>query len=181
MTAKVFLAVSFVILFSGCAAILDRTAIFHKAKPAPTSLVHLEQGKSVFVAVPGDSTFGGVSYLGSGRTVAEAIARAFSKRGVTVHVAGKQLTDEDAVAAAVQLKAGYVVQAVITRWEHRNGWFGYPDRVAVRITVVDVATGRVIAARSIEKRGRIVSVTTETPDSLLEDPLCQFANGLYRF
>ena len=76
-------------------------------------------------------------------------------------------------------KAGYAVLPVITWWDQRNKWLGFPSRLAIRIAIIDVATGRVIASKPIESHTLLASFSTPDPDSLLAGPLSKYVDTLY--
>jgi hypothetical protein len=142
--------------------------------------VRLDRQKAVYVTVPRDGSYEAKPYVGSGQIVAQAVAAAFARSASQVHVAEAQGTTEDALAAAKKLGAGYVVVPTIAHWEQRaTEWSGRPSRMAIRVAILDAATGTQISATSIEGRSRIVSFTSTTPESLLRDPLAQYVAGIY--
>ncbi len=141
----------------------------------------LDKQKGVYLTVPADGAYGPKTYPGSGQTVTQVVAAAFSRSASQVHIAEKQLTKEEAVAAAKQLNAGYVVILVITHWEQRaTEWSGIPSRMAIRMSIFDTATGNQVFSTGIEGRSRIVSWITTSPESLLKDPVANYVNGLYQ-
>ncbi|MDB5904654.1 MAG: hypothetical protein JWM26_3532 [Betaproteobacteria bacterium] len=140
----------------------------------------LDRQKSVYITVPEDGGSGSRQSAGSGQAVAQAVASAFSRTAARVHVAERATTKEQAVEAAKKLNAAYVVSPVIAQWEHRaTEWSGRPSRVALRISIIDAATGAEITSNSIEGRSRIVSLTPTSPESLLKDPIARYVDGLY--
>ncbi len=140
----------------------------------------LDKQKAVYVTVPRDGVHESKPYLGSGQIVAQTVAAAFSRAAARVHIAEKQLTNEEAIAFARGLSAGYVVVPTIAHWEQRaTEWSGRPSKMAIRVTILDAMTGDPISQTSIEGRSRIVSLTSTSPESLLRDPLAQYVSGLY--
>jgi hypothetical protein len=178
VSMKSMLAVALVISLLGCSIGPAKSVL---TNPAPISLDRrLDPRKSVYIALPEDGESGNVAYIGSGRAVAQAIGAAFRKRGIAVHVGEGKMTNEDALAAATRLKAGYMVLSVITLWEQRNKWLGRPSKVAVRVTIADAATGRAIESKSIETRNRtVIAFSIVDPETLLEEPLKDYVSGLY--
>jgi len=140
----------------------------------------LERDKGIYVTIPTDGAYGSTTYPGSGQIVSQAVAAAFSRHAVQVHVAQKQLTSEETISTARNLGAGYLVMPKIAQWEQRaTEWSGRPSRMSIRLTILDVMSGGQISSTSIEGRSRIVSFTSTSPESLLRDPLARYVNGLY--
>jgi hypothetical protein len=169
-------------------SLLACTAIYQTAKPLPTghekptstTRVRLDPLRAVFVTIPGDGESASVWCLGSGRAAAQAITAAFAKQGIPVYVAEEQLAREEALLAAARLKAGYVALSVITLWDQRNEWLGRPSSVAVRVSIVDVATGRVIESKPIVTHNRTqLAFTIVSPETLLEKSLNEYVSKFY--
>jgi hypothetical protein len=140
----------------------------------------LDKNIAVYVNVPQDGAYESKIYYGSGQIVAQAVAAAFSRVSTRVHVAETQLRNDEAIAFARDLNAGYVVVPTITHWEHRaTEWSGRPSRMTIRITIIDAVTGNQITSTSIEGRSRIVSFTSTSPESLLRNPLAKYINDIY--
>ncbi|HEV7803244.1 MAG TPA: DUF4823 domain-containing protein, partial [Burkholderiales bacterium] len=121
----------------------------------------LDRQKPVYVTIPEDGAYASQRYAGSGQTVAQAVAAAFSRAAARVHVADRSMTKEQTVASAIKLEAGYIVVPVIAQWEQRaTEWSARPSRITLRLTVIDVVSGHEVTATSIEGRSRIVSLTS---------------------
>jgi len=172
---KPILWLSAVLLLAGCTA---KYQIDNLSGTAGTT--RLDRQKAVYVTVPQDGSYESKPYLGSGQIVAQAVAAAFARSAAQVHVAERQLTTEEVLATARKLGAGYIVVPIIAHWEQRaTEWSGRPSRMAIRVSILDAATGNQISATSVEGRSRIVSLTSTTPESLLRDPLAQYVSSLY--
>ncbi|MGH8696177.1 MAG: DUF4823 domain-containing protein, partial [Burkholderiales bacterium] len=154
---------SVLLLLAGCRASYQLDNLSGTAGNA-----RLDRQKAVYVAVPRDGSYESKPYVGSGQIVAQAVGAAFARSAPQVHVAETQGTTEEALASARKLGAGYVVVPTIAHWEQRaTEWSGRPSRMAIRMTILDAATGNQISATSIEGRSRIVSFTSTSPESLL--------------
>ncbi len=152
------------------------------AKAHGKQILHarLDSLKSVLIALPADAESRSSSYIGSGQSVAHAIAEAFVRRGIRVEVAGRQLTNSEALALAAEINAGYVVLTVITDWQQRNEWPGLPNRLALWVNVVETATGQVVEAGPVKSHSIMpLSFTVEAPEALLEQPLARYVRSLY--
>jgi uncharacterized protein DUF4823 len=168
------------IIAASCLAACSARYNVRDAGGTEAAAVRLDRSKLVFVAVPQDGAYGSKVYGGSGQSVAQAIATAFSETASRVRVGDRYGKSEDAIAAGKAAGAGYVVIPVITHWEPRNtAWSSLPSRMAVRVAIVDAANGNELTSSAIEGRSRIVSLTSTSPDSLLRVPLSQYVHGLY--
>lgn len=163
------------LLVTGCSASYQ---INNLSGAAQTS--RLDRQKPVYVTIPQDGAYQSKPYLGSGQLVAQTVAAAFARTAAQVHIAEKTLSNEEVIAAAQKLGAGYVVVPTIAHWEQRSTeWSGRPSKMAIRVTILDAKTGIQLSSTSIEGRSRIVSLTSTSPESLLKDPLAQYVGGLY--
>jgi hypothetical protein len=179
MIGKNSLAAALIVVLAGCTALPFLSKAPHETAPAAPVAPKLDLRMSVFIALPDDGGSASLRYIGSGKAVSHAVAGAFSKHGVPVYLSGARMTEDDAIEAATRLKAGYAVLPVITWWDQRNKWLGFPSRLAIRIAIIDVATGRVIASKPIESHTLLASFSTPDPDSLLAGPLSKYVDTLY--
>lgn len=179
MIGKTIFATALVAALASCSVVSHLSGALHPAAVGASVPPVLDRRLSVFVALPEDGRSASLWYIGSGTAVAQAVAGAFSKHGVPVYLSDKRMTDDDAVAAAARLKAGYAVVPIITWWDQRNTWLGFPSRLAIRVAIIDVATAGVIASKPIESYALLASLTTPAPDSLLAGPLSRYVDTLY--
>jgi hypothetical protein len=143
--------------------------------------VQLDPTHPVYVAVPQDGVYGRTVYGGSGQIAAQSISLAFSRHATRIVTAERHVSREQALADARNMGAKYLVWPNITHWEQRaTEWSGRPSRMALRIAIVDTENGDQILSTVIEGRSRIMSMTSTSPESLLRDPLANYAQGLYR-
>src|SRR6185437_8071996 len=87
--------------------------------------VNLSKQEGVYIALPPDGEYGATKYTGSGQTVAQVLAVAFSRYATSVHTAQATAPQKLAIAAATKSGDRYVVMPLITHWEPRNtAWSG---------------------------------------------------------
>lgn len=141
----------------------------------------LQRQASAFVAVPPNGSHGQGGYPGSGIMLAQAVAGAFGPYlAKTVLSTGVQPL-EPALRNARARGHDYLLLSKILRWEDSaTEWNGQPDRVSVRLSVIEVRSGReldsvVINARSGEQAGR-----RDHPQDLLPRPLGNYAAALFK-
>lgn len=141
----------------------------------------LNPGKGILVSVPNDAAYQGKPYPGSGQEVAKRTAAAFAKFDHDVVVADAALHgQQQLLAAARSIGAGYLWQPMIVHWEQRaTAWTGIPSQVDVSLTVVDVETGREIRATVLEGRSDIRNMEQKTVEEMYSAALEQYAAGLY--
>lgn len=118
------------------------------------SSVRLDSDQMILIAVPADGAYGGRTYAGSGRTVAQKTAAAFSRYARRVQIAPTQTANrEELLAAARTVGARYLVIPSISHWEQRaTEWSGIPSRVSLGMVTVDVATGKELRSGFLESR-----------------------------
>ncbi len=179
MILKSILVAALIIPLAGCAA------ISRQFTSAPSEGVVflpplLNPHGSIFVSRPDDGGTASLWCVDSGRVVSYAVANAFSNRGLSVHISEKRMTRDDTIRTAAWLKADYAVLPLITRWDPRNTWLGWPSKLSIRVTIVDVATGRVLSSEPINYFNPLSSLVSPAPEVLLEGPLSKYVDGLYR-
>ena len=182
LSAKAGLVLGLAVMLMGCAAVRDMTesVVPSWAMKTPGFRVSLDRTKSVFVALPADAESPSGRYVGSGQLVGQAVAEAFAGRGIAVELGKKRLTNDEAMAFAAQINAGYVVLPSISRWDQRNSWLGVPSRLALWVSVVETPTRRVIMAEQVKSWSiEPLAFTLESPGALLEWPLSKYVGGLY--
>lgn len=170
------------ILLVGAVATLSVgcTAKYQISNLSGATEAKLDRQKSVFIAVPQDGAYGSKNYQGSGQTVAQAVAAAFSRTAQRVHIADRYSTATEAIEQARMLGAGYAVVPVVAHWEQRaTEWSGRPSTMSIRVTILDASSGKQLAVTAIEGRSRIVSWTATSPDSLLREPLAEYVASIY--
>ena len=177
--------VCLVTLFA-CAAAVGISACTANYKHQETSgteasSVRLDPSKNVFVAVSPDGQFGSRTYAGTGRSVAQMAAAAFSRYARRVEVGGAPSSSrEELLAAARKTGAGYLVIPNISHWEARaTEWSGIPSRVSMSLTVVDAETGVEIRSALIESRSAVMTLVRPNPDNLAQQMIDQQVSALY--
>ena len=183
--SKAGVVLGIVVTLTSCATVGDmaesaKSVVQGWVKPEEIPQAHLDRQKSVLVALPADAESLAARYVGSGQAVARAVAEAFARRGIPVEVAKKRLTNDEAVSWAGRTNSGYVVLPVITRWEQQNTWLGVPSRLALWVSVVETATGKVVMSEPVKSCSiQPLSFTIESPEALLEKPLSRYVSSLY--
>jgi len=151
----------------------------HYVKRVPGLTSALSHDASVYVAVPQDGKYGRKTYRGSGVLAAQAVSVAFAPY-VTRLTVGH--TTEDFNTAHASAKAGhdtYLLYSEILHWEDRKTeWSGLPDKVSIKVSLVEVETGNILDSAVIGDTGGVIAVNIR-PEHLLPKPLAEYAASLY--
>jgi len=103
----------------------------------------LSSSRTAYVMMARDGYYGAKTYAGSGRTVSQNLHSAIS-----VHLSKSELAQtteslDQALAKARAMAAAYLFDPMILNWEDRaTQWSGRPDRISIKITVWDAASGK---------------------------------------
>ena len=143
--------------------------------------VVLERNASAYIAVPRDGVYGGTVYHGSGQNTAQIILAAFPKHLLQVVTAPAYEDYKKSLELVKKEGYNYLIYPVILEWEDRaTEWSGIPDRVSVKITVVDANTGRVADSAIVKGRSGWATFGGDHPQDLLPKPTGEYASSLFR-
>jgi hypothetical protein len=159
-------------LLGGCAETnLERQSTASSFTTSPT--------ESAYVSVPRDGVYGEDTYQGSGQTTAQAIVLAFNPYLERVEAGS---TTEDFAAAIRSADSGrftYLIYPQILHWEDRaTEWSGKPDRISIKLSVYNVATGNLADSVLITGHSAWATLGGDKPQDLLADPLAKYAKSL---
>jgi hypothetical protein len=157
------------IVLTGCATHRNTSLVVPNAK--------LQRDKSVAIAVPPNGSYGGRSYVGSGRMTADALRAAFAR-----HTYRAVILDgcQDLNCLLAQSGQDYLVLPEIFHWEDRNTeWSGRRDRLEVKITVFSGATHAPIASTVVTAKSSWATFGGDHPQDMLPKPISEFINSLY--
>jgi Domain of unknown function (DUF4823) len=135
---------------------------------------------TVFIAVPEDGVYGTDSYRGSGQNTAQIIYSAFAKHTRTAKMGHSIQSFDEALTSTRQGGQKYLVYPTILHWEDRaTEWSAIPDKVEVKIEVVDTASGDAIASCVIKGKSGLATFGGDHPQDLLPEPAEEFASSMY--
>lgn len=142
---------------------------------------HLSPNASVYIAVPQDGVYGDEKYIGSGRTTSQVLLASFAKHANRVEMGSDYQTYEKALAQSKEMGYEYLVYPAILHWEDRaTEWSGIPDRVEVKVQVIEVDTKRVAEAVVIKGKSGLATFGGDHPQDLLPSPVEQFVSSLFQ-
>ena len=164
-----------------CVVLIASCADTHKVVRTDSSPgARLDRNSTVYVAVPRDGVYGANTYYGSGQNTAQVLLAAFAKHTRNTEGGQKPQSYKQARETALSKKLEILVYPVILHWEDRaTEWSGIPDRVEVKVDVVDAASDRSIASAVVKGVSGIATLGGDRPQDLLEEPVEQFVASLY--
>lgn len=170
---KALISLCVVLVLAGCADT-------HQLIRGDTSTTKLTLTDSVFISVPQDGAYGADVYSGSGQSTTQILFSAFAKR-TRFATSGRSSQDfAAALQSARQADCQYLVFPTILHWEDRaTEWSSIPDRVEVKVEVLDARTESVIASAVIQGKSGLATLGGDHPQDLLPEPIEEFVSSLY--
>jgi hypothetical protein len=164
-----------------CALLTASCADTHKVVRTDSSPdVRLSSNSTIYIAVPRDGVYGARTYHGSGQNTAQVVLSSFAKRSRDTEVGRKPQSYKEARDTALSKNVEFLVYPAILHWEDRaTEWSAIPDRVEVKIDVVDVASDRSVASAVVKGVSGIATLGGDRPQDLLAEPIEEFVKSLY--
>jgi hypothetical protein len=140
----------------------------------------LKADGSVYIMVPEDGKYGTYTYPGSGSTTAQVIRAAFEKHVNRVQLSPEKENPEIGFIKARNQGFTYLVRPMILRWEERAlEWAGNPDRVEIKIIVMDAASEAIIDSVVIKGKSKCLTFGGDHPQDLLPEPIDEYVASLF--
>lgn len=162
-----------VVLVCACA---DAHQVIRAPKPTAPSIARTE---SFYVSVPKDGAFGSQLYYRSGDMTTDTILAAFARKGVRAERGVALDTVSAGIEAARARNASFLIFPTILHWEDRaTEWSGKPDKVEVKIDVVDARTGITFDTALITGTSGLATFGGDHPQDLLPEPIAGYVDDL---
>ncbi|MCB5185022.1 DUF4823 domain-containing protein [Methylobacillus gramineus] len=164
------------------ATLLTACADSHKLTRIGNPKDHpLSANESIYIAVPSDGMYEAKTYTGSGANTTQVIKTAFAHHLRRVQ-SGRIHQDFDvALQHAKTNNFTTLVYPTILHWEDRaTEWSGIPDRLEVKIEVVNTADGSVIEEGLIKGKSGWATLGGDHPQDLLAKPVEEFVSSLFK-
>lgn len=166
------------ILFS--IAALSGCADSHQWTPQQNGSARIAPSDRVFVSTPTDGEYGNHVYKGSSRNTAKIIFNAISAKSRMVQMGGVAENYEDAASQAQRSDQDVLIFPTILHWEDRaTEWSMIPDKVEVKVDVVDLRTGDFISSDIIKGSSGLATLGGDHPQDLLPEPVAEFVSELF--
>lgn len=170
---RLFVALGFILALVGCAD-------SHNWTPQQNGSARIAANDRILISTPVDGEYGTHVYTGSGRSTAKIIYNATSAQSRLVRVGGVSDNFEDAVSQAQRTDQDILIFPTILRWEDRaTEWSMIPDKVEVKVDVIDVRTGNVISSGVIKGSSGLATLGEDHPQDLLPEPVAEFVSSLF--
>lgn len=141
----------------------------------------LPKNSSAYVVTPSDGRYGEKDYVGSGHTTAQIIRASLLKRLQIVSVSEKPEEYLEAIERAKQKRLSFVFYPTILHWEDRaTEWSAIPDKVSIKISVIDVNTETELDSSVIEGRSGLATFGGDHPQDLLPAPIEEYISSLFK-
>lgn len=136
--------------------------------------------ESVYVALSKDGSYGDNHYGGSGMMLSQSIQSSLLQRLQKVEIARKSELFPAALNSAKNGGYDYLFYPIIMHWEDRaTEWSAIPDKIKVKITVVDVETGTEVKSAIIDSSSGLATFGGDHPQDLLPAPVEDFIIQLF--
>lgn len=170
---RVFAALGLMSVLAGCAD-------SHDWRPQQNGSARIATSDRVLVSTPADGEYGNHVYRNSGRNTAKIIYDAASTKSRYVRIGGVAENFEDAVSQAQRADQDVLIFPTILHWEDRaTEWSMIPDKVEIKLDVVNLRTGDVISAGVIKGSSGLATFGGDHPQDLLPEPVAEFVSSLF--
>ncbi|HEX3036586.1 MAG TPA: DUF4823 domain-containing protein [Thermodesulfobacteriota bacterium] len=152
------------------------------------NLVRLNQGDtpklstadSFYIAVSMDGAYGDERYEGSGLSLSQIILSSLAKKVRRVEIAKAYQTYDEALVSAKAKGWKYLVYPTILQWEnHATEWNGIPDKVEVKIQVIETAPDKLVDAVIINGKSGLATFGGDQPQDLLPLPVEEYISSFF--
>ena len=144
------------------------------------SEVKLAKTDSIYVAVSNDGLYGSHTYVRSGLNSSQIILAAFAKRSKRAEMGNVHQEVKEALQYATTNSFRYLVYPTILHWEdRRTEWSGIPDKVEIKIEVIEATKGNVIDSVIIKGKSGWATLGGDHPQDLLPKPVEDYVASLY--
>jgi len=163
----------FVALTLACAHKYAVPPITGKGRPIPV------QSRTLVVTPADGRDERNATYHDSGSWVASALTSALQVHHVEASVAPPEVGFEAALLAARSAAAHFLVVPTIQNWSDRlTEWSGIPDRITIRVRVIEVSTGELLDDRDLRASSRWATWGGDHPQDLLPELAAQWAHSV---
>jgi len=170
-----FTFMTVLMMLSGCAD------THNLVRSNPTKLTtKLTPKDSFYIAVSKDVVYGEDKNEGSGLSLSQVLLSSIAKRVRRVEMGTVYQTFDDALLYANNKSFKYLIYPTILHFEdHATEWNGVPDRVEVKVEVVESATERLVDTALIDGTSGLGTFGGDKPQNLLPKPIEEFISGLF--
>jgi hypothetical protein len=170
---KIIIILLIILFFIGCA---DK----HQLTRLDNITEKLDSNKNIFISIPEDGRYGNINYNGSGQNTSQIIFMSLSKYSNNVEKDRYYESLKDALVYSYEKGFEYLFFPVILEWEDRaTEWSGLPDKVAIKIRVIDVKTNKTLDSVIIKGQSGLATFGGDHPQDLLNKPIDEYIHSLF--
>lgn len=163
------------VIFSGCA---NSTRIVQGAQYKNISI---SEDATIYVSVPKDGRYGEKVYSGSGLSITSIVKSSLLRHATDVSEGGSYESYKKSILSAKEEGSDYLFYLSILHWEDRaTEWSGIPDKVEIKITVVNLKTNSKISSVTINGSSGIATLGGDHPQDLLPPPVNEYIESLFK-
>ncbi|MEZ9231310.1 DUF4823 domain-containing protein [Vibrio amylolyticus] len=134
---------------------------------------------SVLIGLSKNGEYGEHYYASSGFMVSKAIQSELLVKLTNVAIANQPAEYNFVLQYAESNEFDYLIYPTILHWEDRSTeWSSKPDKMKVKISVIDVKTQEVIKSGVIEGKSGLATFGGDHPQDLLPEPVSEFMASL---
>lgn len=160
---------------AGCADSHQLTRNAHLA-----SSTQFAPDDAFFIAISRDGSYQNKPYPRSGTITSQLLQNAFSQHARTVRMDNRYQPLDKLLQSLPPEKYRYLVYPTILEWEDRaTEWSGIPDKVAVRVEIIQLADGQTVDTTIIRGKSGIATFGGDHPQDLLPRPLGDYVKSLF--
>jgi hypothetical protein len=169
-------SVSLLLVCAGCKHLAEETP------SDPNALrPHMRRDTRIYVGTPLDAIYKKEPVLDSGRRTGLELKAAFGKISNSVFLGRNNEVFADALDRARTTRAQFLIFPTILKWEdHPTEWNGIPDKVEIKLDVVEVGTGGILYSTIIRAHSQFMTDGGDHPEMLLAEPFGRFAQSLLK-
>jgi len=135
----------------------------------------------IYIAKPFDAVDRKKVAMESGKQAADSLFAAFSRHTRYIYAGKSSESVSEGLDSARKVRADFMVYPTLIEWTDRATEFsGRRDRLKLKVEVIELAESKVVFAQEIEATGRWMTDGGDTPADLLDQPLQNLVNSLFR-
>lgn len=173
---RLLLPIAIAFIFTGC-----YTEKYDVKPNVSEKSAKLDSSKPVYISVPENGIFKNHLYHLSAKNTVLAIQSALATHINSIQEGSEYESYEVALSKAKENASTYLIYPTIIRWEDRaTQWSGKPDKIEIKIAVIDVASANEISSVIIAGHSSWWTLGGDVPSDLLAKPINKYIDTLYK-
>jgi Domain of unknown function (DUF4823) len=162
-------------LLSACKSTYSEKKLSETAPPLLSNTTRL------YIARPFDAVDRKKVAFESGRVTVDSLYTAFSRQTRSVYSGKIPESVSEGLESARKIRADYLVYPTLEQWTDRaTEYSGRRDRLKIKVEIIELVQSKLVFAQEIEATGRWMTDGGDTPKDLLDAPINNLVNSLFR-